>query len=431
MTRLIPILRLLALPTLWLAVAANASACLTPNPVGFYWQNCNALNVYLDASLGSIAAGPSTTPADQIQSAVNLWASTIPSMYPSVNITVNVVGSAALANVIVNAAPLNPGTGASQPRQNGGIIEQTITFNTGFSSADPTQSGYQILFFKMALHEFGHVFGLADLAPIPCNAYSIASIMDQVCGTNDEQQGIATAPTTCDIDEITFVYQDDPCGGGGGGCETCQDGTCLEDDVCPCGDSPGSCTDWIGGCQRECSPIVMDAFNEGFHLTSVANGVKFRTLPGGPLYQMSWTDPNWRNGWLALDRNGNGTIDDFTELFGNLTAQPPSKTPNGFLALAVFDEPANGGNGNGFIDPGDAVYSRLRVWIDANHNGISEPGELHTLQELGILKIGLSYVDSPFVDQYGNQFRYQGYAWDDGGTQKNMCYDVFLQVRPK
>lgn len=165
-------------------------------------------------------------------------------------------------------------------------------------------------------------------------------------------------------------------------------------------------------------------------MTSLGDGVKFRILPGGSLFQMSWTDANWRNGWLALDRNDDGTIDDFTELFGNLTAQPPSSQPNGFLALAVFDDSENGGNGNGFIDPGDAVYSRLRVWIDANHNGISEPNELHTLQELGIFKIGLAYHENPFVDQYGNPFRYQGSVWDEGGNERNTCYDVFLQVRP-
>ncbi|MGO9094476.1 MAG: hypothetical protein ACLQGV_04570 [Bryobacteraceae bacterium] len=156
--------------------------------------------------------------------------------------------------------------------------------------------------------------------------------------------------------------------------------------------------------------------------------MRFRILPGGPLQQISWTDPNARNGWLALDRNGNGTIDDFTELFGNFTPQPPSSAPNGFLALAVFDSPANGGNGNGFIDPGDSVYSHLRVWIDANQNGISEPNELHTLQELGIFKISLQYNSTPFVDQYGNRFRYRGTVWDDEGHSRDACYDVFLLV---
>jgi hypothetical protein len=176
------------------------------------------------------------------------------------------------------------------------------------------------------------------------------------------------------------------------------------------------------------SPIVIDPFGEGFHLTDMAGGVHFRVTSSSPVRQTSWTDPNWRNGWLALDRNGDGKIDDFSELFGNLTPQPPSGDPNGYLALAIFDKPENGGNGNGVIDPGDSVYGHLRLWIDANHNGISEPDELHTLQEVGIFRIGLKYALSGYVDNYGNRFRYKGPVWDEVGHRHNMCYDVFLQV---
>ncbi len=69
------------------------------------------------------------------------------------------------------------------------------------------------------------------------------------------------------------------------------------------------------------SPIVIDILGQGFHLTSVANGVKFTFKPGEPPRQTSWTAPGYSNGWLALDRNGNGVIDDATELFGDLTPQ--------------------------------------------------------------------------------------------------------------
>lgn len=173
---------------------------------------------------------------------------------------------------------------------------------------------------------------------------------------------------------------------------------------------------------------MVDPFNQGFHLTDIAGGVKFRNERTGPLRRMTWTDPKWLNGWLALDRNGNGTIDDLTELFGDLTPQSPSNDRNGFRALAVFDEPYNGGNGNGVIDRGDAVYPHLRIWIDMNHNGVSEPSEQHTLQELGIFKIGLLYHVTPFVDQYGNRFRYLGTVWDEGGHDRDVCYDVVLQI---
>ncbi len=143
---------------------------------------------------------------------------------------------------------------------------------------------------------------------------------------------------------------------------------------------------------------------------------------------MSWTDQQWRNGWLALDRNGNGTIDDFTELFGNFTPQPANVDRNGYTALAVFDEPANGGNGNGVIDSGDSIYNQLRLWIDANHNGISEAEELHTLAEMGIFRIDLKYHLSNYVDENGNQFRYRGRLWDEVGRGHDVCYDVYVTI---
>ncbi len=145
---------------------------------------------------------------------------------------------------------------------------------------------------------------------------------------------------------------------------------------------------------------------------------------------MSWTAQKWRNGWLVLDRNADGLISDLSELFGNMTPQPADGPQNGYHALAVFDDPATGGNGNDFIDPGDSVYSHLRVWIDSNHDGVSDPGELHTLQELGIFRIALNYKLTRFQDPEGNTFRYKGRLWDASEKAWNTCYDVFLQVEP-
>ena len=179
------------------------------------------------------------------------------------------------------------------------------------------------------------------------------------------------------------------------------------------------------GCTNP-DPIIIDTRDEGFHLTDVAHGVRFRFVPGQPPIQMAWTDGAFGNGFLVLDRNGNGIIDDGTELFGGLTPQPPTATPNGYLALAVFDRPEFGGNGDGFIDAHDAVYDRLRVWVDANHNGISEPGELHTLRELGIVRIDLKYRFSRYVDRFGNEFRYRARIWDRAARDRFGCYDVFL-----
>ena len=212
--------------------------------------------------------------------------------------------------------------------------------------------------------------------------------------------------------------------------------------------APGSCQIWCGNicldglvCQQEpgysvlcgggipycpSSPIVINAKNQGFHLTSMQNGVKFTF--GSNLLQTSWTDPDYSNAWLALDRNGNGTIDDAGELFGGLTPQPPSLNPNGYKALAVFDEPRNGGNGNGKIDPGDAIWPSLRLWIDRNHNGISEPNELIPLSEAGVFAISLNYTLSEKTDQFGNEFRYVANIQDQYGHQDPLCYDVLLMT---
>jgi len=175
------------------------------------------------------------------------------------------------------------------------------------------------------------------------------------------------------------------------------------------------------------TPIVIDTTGQGFHLTSITEGVTFQFFPDKPPMLMSWTDPKYSNGWLALDRNGDGKIDNGTELFGNLTPQPQSATPNGYAALAVYDDPANGGNGNGMIDPGDEIFDKLVVWIDSNHDGVSQPSELHSLRDVGVFAISLNYSPSPFVNQFGDRFRYEAQILDAAGHAHDRCYDVFLR----
>lgn len=116
-----------------------------------------------------------------------------------------------------------------------------------------------------------------------------------------------------------------------------------------------------------------------------------------------------------------GRLTPSSELFGNFSPQPPSDDPNGFAALAVYDL-----NHDGVIDSQDEIYSRLRVWIDANHDGVAQPEELHTLAELGVERISLHYRESPRVDQYGNRFRYVAGIEDAAGPKDSRCYDVFL-----
>ena len=175
------------------------------------------------------------------------------------------------------------------------------------------------------------------------------------------------------------------------------------------------------------TPIVLDMMGNGCRFTDAPRGVNFDINSDGRKERLSWTAADADESFLALDRNGNGLIDDGTELFGNFTNQPSTPDPNGFVALAEFDKSGNGGNEDGMISPSDTIFSSLLLWKDSNHDGASEPAEIRSLGSNSITAIELKYRTTNKPDKYGNVFRYRAKVHDLlGPSAGRWVWDVVL-----
>jgi hypothetical protein len=227
--------------------------------------------------------------------------------------------------------------------------------------------------------------------------------------------------------------------GGQGGCsfQTVEDPWINGNDCYICSDGVDNDCDGRTdaqefACWNRCliSPVLVDTEGDGFDLTGAAEGVNFDLNSDGTPEHLAWTRAGSDDAWLALDRDGDGAIDDGRELFGNFTPQPappPGVFRNGFRALAAFDTPEGGGNGDGKISEQDAVFSALRLWRDENHDGVSDAGELHTLPRLGLSSVALRYKESKRRDSQGNWFRFRAKVSDAGGARPGRwAWDVFL-----
>ena len=151
--------------------------------------------------------------------------------------------------------------------------------------------------------------------------------------------------------------------------------------------------DRAGKAQPPRDPLIIDLGESGIELRSLEHGVNFDLDNNGFAEKTAWIGTE--DGFLALDRNGNGNIDNGGELFGDqVILKDGSKSASGFEALAELDD-----NSDGIIDNNDAAFSNLRVWIDANHNGKSESNELKTLNETGVVSISLEHSEVSIVDE--------------------------------
>ncbi len=165
------------------------------------------------------------------------------------------------------------------------------------------------------------------------------------------------------------------------------------------------------------SPLVVDFAGNGIQ---VHPGVSFNLGQGKKNH--FWPKHPDDVAFVVLDRNGDGRINDFNELFGSPTVGPNGKkSKNGFEALREYDE-----NHDLSIDRYDAVFSELRLWFDRNRDGKSDPSELETLDQRQLDKIDLYYSDiAEPIDHYGNEIRQTSLVRLTDGSLRRVV-DVWL-----
>ncbi len=153
-------------------------------------------------------------------------------------------------------------------------------------------------------------------------------------------------------------------------------------------------------------PIILDLDKNGFAFSSIDNGVTFDIDADGKGDQIAWTSDD---GILAYDVDGNGLIDNGSEIF--TPDFNGGKFASGVAALASLDS-----NQDGKIDANDDAFSKLQVWVDADNDGISDDGELSSLSDNGVASISLA-TDQTGGEEDGQTVFAEGeFTFADGST---------------
>ena len=173
----------------------------------------------------------------------------------------------------------------------------------------------------------------------------------------------------------------------------------------------------VGTVTLSTSPLMLDLNGDGVHTSSLADGVKFDSDGTGQMTFTGWSDG--KDGFLVLDLNSDGTINNGTEMFGNSTklADGQTKAKDGFEALRQYDL-----NHDNLIDANDAVFANLKIWVDANKDGVSQSEELHGLADIGVHAMKLSAEVAHTLDN-GNVLS-QVSSWVDNRGQEHAFVDV-------
>ncbi len=158
-------------------------------------------------------------------------------------------------------------------------------------------------------------------------------------------------------------------------------------------------------------PMVLDLDGDGIELTALANSVtRFDLDEDGLDERTGWVGSH--DGLLIHDANGNGAVDGVRELVGSLRV-------DGFDALTPLDT-----NGDKRVDALDPAFAALRIWRDADSNGVSEASELLTPEQAGIRSFNLAFTQVD-RDLAGNMIARIGSYTRVDGTTRDMGSVLF------
>lgn len=176
-----------------------------------------------------------------------------------------------------------------------------------------------------------------------------------------------------------------------------------------------------GGCDANCSPILINLAGGPWRLSGADDPVLFDIDADGYANRITWTGRGEPLSFLAIDLNENGAVDDGSELFGTATLLASGdRAPNGFEVLKELDA-----NRDGFIDASDPVWTRLLLWNDLDHDGHSQPVEIKAITQSGIAALRTDYHESGRIDADANAFRYMSVLQAENGQRP--YYDVFFR----
>jgi hypothetical protein len=183
------------------------------------------------------------------------------------------------------------------------------------------------------------------------------------------------------------------------------------------------------GAWAQCSPILVDVNRDGIHLGPAGRGVSFDVDADGLPDFVQWVRPGGDEAFLTLDRNGNGVVDDGSELFGVGTPLlAGGNAPNGFVGLAQYDQPFLGGNNDGLISRADAIWPELSLWLDANADGVATAGEMRRPEALGFKSFGTIPKVRRYVDEAGNTLPYWAWAATAHAPRRTLMVDVYFLI---